>query len=266
MKIFLIKIILFVATFKNVAAAGNRTLPESLKLGAATSAYQVEGGWNENGKSESNWDRISHTLPSTIAHNDTGDVACDSFHKYKEDVAMLKLLGLNYYRFSLSWARIVPKGLAGSEVNMDGIAYYRDLMKELISNGIEPMVTIFHWDMPQILEDIGGWKSPQLIDHFVWYSRVVFEQLGDLSQNWATFNEPKQTCFGTARSGISDYLCAHNILKAHAQVYHMYDEEFRNKQKGVISIVANSDWYEPASNSDKDLEAQERGMQFSVSI
>lgn len=186
---------------------------------------------------------------------------------------MLKDLGSDFYRFSLSWSRIVPFGLAGSPVNQAGIDYYRNLSQELIDNGIEPMVTIYHWDLPQKLQDIGGWPNPELAEHFEYYARVVFENLGDLVQLWMTFNEPKQTClagyggYGGApdihRSGIADYLCTHTVIKSHARVYHLYDKEFKEEQGGLVGMVIDSSWIEPSSDGAVDIEAAERAMQFS---
>uniref|UniRef100_A0A6P7HHU8 Myrosinase 1-like n=1 Tax=Diabrotica virgifera virgifera TaxID=50390 RepID=A0A6P7HHU8_DIAVI len=124
-------------------------------FGTATASYQVEGAWNEDGKGENTWDEVTHRVPSPIVDNSTGDVACDSYHKYKEDVAMLKHLGVAHYRFSLSWSRILPTGF-NNKVNSLGIAYYKNLIKELRANNIEPLVTIFHWDTPQPLENLGG--------------------------------------------------------------------------------------------------------------
>lgn len=186
---------------------------------------------------------------------------------------MLKELGVDFYRFSLSWSRILPKGVAGSQLNQDGINYYRNLIEELIKNNIEPMATIYCWDLPQPLQDLGGWPNLKMADHYLYYARTVFEQLGDLVKIWLTFNEPLETCFGgyggggfapnVSRSGIADYLCGHTIIKAHARTYHMYQEEFKSKQNGLISMVIDSSWVEPGSNKTEDLEAAERGMQFS---
>lgn len=234
----------------------------------------MEGAWNEDGKGENIWDHVAHTNPSFIKQNNSGDIACDSYHKYKEDVAMLKDLGVHFYRFSISWTRVLPYGLAGSPINQKGIDYYRNLTQELIDNGIEPMVTIFHWDTPQVLEEIGGWPNPELADHYVYYARLVFENLGDLVKLWFTFNEPKQIClqgYGTGEkapgynaSGYADYECAHTVLKAHAKAYHMYDEEFREKQGGRVGIVIDTPWFEPASGLPEDIEAAENAIQFNV--
>ena len=189
---------------------------------------------------------------------------------------MLKELGVDYYRYSISWSRIVPHGLAGTPINPVGIEYYRNLTQELLDNGIEPLVTIFHWDTPEILQDIGGWPNPELEEHYAYYARTLFEELGDLVKLWLTFNEPKQTCMqgygdgekapGIKASGVADYKCTHVLLKAHAKAYHIYDEEFRATQNGRVGMVIDTEWFEPASGSDQDLEASERALQFTVSI
>ncbi|RZC33947.1 Glyco hydro 1 domain containing protein [Asbolus verrucosus] len=240
---------------------------------SASSWLKVEGGWNEDGKGENIWDHLCHTNPDFVFNSDNGDIACNSYHKYKEDVTMLKEVGVDYYRFSLSWSRILPKALAGTPINQAGVDYYRNLTKELLDNNIEPMVTIFHWDLPEPLQDIGGWPNPELEDHYAYYARVVFEELGDLVKIWLTFNEPKQTCLegygtgnlapGITASGVADYKCAHTLLKAHAKAYHIYDKEFREAQQGTVSLVADTTWFEPATDSDQDKEAAERALQFS---
>jgi beta-glucosidase/6-phospho-beta-glucosidase/beta-galactosidase len=249
----------------------NKKFPEDFFFGVATAAYQIEGGWDADGKGESVWDRWVHTRPYMVLNQDNGDVACDSYHKYLEDVEMLKHLGANHYRFSLSWSRILPTGYV-NQVNQPGVDYYKNLISALKENGIEPYVTLYHWDLPQPLQDIGGWTNPLLVDYFTDYARLVFSLFGDEVKNWMTFNEPKQPCMngyayaiippGYVTNGIGNYWCAHTIIKAHAKAYHIYDEEFRATQNGRVSIVIDSVWYEPASDSDQDKEAAERKIQF----
>lgn len=153
----------------------------------------------------------------------------------------MKNLGAQFYRLSLSWSRILPRGFA-YEINPDGIRYYNDVLSLLLENNIIPLVTIFHWDTPQPLQELGGFTNDKMVEWFEDYARVVFENFGDKVKMWITFNEPRQTCLegygraglapGINSSGIGEYLCTHNLLKAHARAYHLYDEEFRSKQQG----------------------------------
>ncbi|KAJ8936637.1 hypothetical protein NQ314_012253 [Rhamnusium bicolor] len=244
-------------------------------FGVATASYQVEGGWNEDGKGENVWDYITHLNPSYIYNNDSGDVACDTYHKWKEDVVLLKDFGVNHYRFSLSWSRILPTGFSNT-VNAAGVNYYKNLIKELRNNGIEPVITLHHWDFPQPLQDIGGWTNPDMVNYFADYSRIAFKEFGGDVKFWTTFNEPKQTCEGgygdgtlapgIRSPGVADYICVYVVLLAHAKAYHIYDEEFRPTQNGSISIVIDAEWAEPASNSTDDMEAAERRLQFTFGL
>lgn len=255
-------------------AAVNLTFPEGFLFGTATASYQVEGAWDEDGKGENIWDNWTHNFPDVIKNQDNGDVACDSYHKYLEDVENLRYLGVQTYRFSLSWSRLLPSGFT-NEINQAGFEYYNNLIDALIENGITPLVTLYHWDLPQPLQEIGGWPNPILEELFGQYARVAFTLYGDRVKYWFTFNEAKQTCQqgygigamapGYHSAGIGEYLCAHTVLKAHARAYHIYDTEFRDVQKGKVSLVVDTDWFEPASNSTEDIEAAERKIQFNVS-
>ncbi len=155
--------------------------------GAATSSYQIEGAWNEDGKGESVWDVASHTK-GLIKNGDTGDIACDHYHRYKEDVQLMKKIGLKSYRFSISWPRIFPTGRG--EINSKGVAFYDNLINELIANDIEPCVTLYHWDLPTSIQEIGGWESREVVDAYVEYAKFMFDHYGDRVKFWITFNEP----------------------------------------------------------------------------
>jgi len=161
--------------------------PAGFTWGAATASYQVEGAWDEDGKGESIWDRFSHT-PGNILNGDTGDVACDQYHRYKEDVALMKELGLHSYRFSIAWPRVFPQGKG--QVNHKGLDYYNRLVDELLANGIKPFPTLYHWDLPQALQDEGGWANRDIIGHFTTYAETVVRALGDRVKDWLVFNEP----------------------------------------------------------------------------
>lgn len=169
-----------------IDVAGAR-FPEHFLFGTATAAYQVEGAWNEDGKGESIWDRFAHTV-GKIKGGDTGDVACDSYHRYKQDIEIMKQLNMKSCRFSLAWTRIQPSGTGA--VNQAGIDFYSRYVDALLGAGIRPMCTVFHWDLPQALEDQGGWPNRDLYKHFADYAGIVAKSLGDRVQTWAIFNEP----------------------------------------------------------------------------
>jgi len=161
--------------------------PKGFVWGCATASYQVEGAWDEEGKGESIWDRYCHT-PGHIRDDDTGDVACDHYHRYREDVALMKDLGLKAYRFSISWPRIFPEGKG--QVNQKGLDFYSRLVDELLAAGITPFPTLYHWDLPQALQDEGGWASRDTAQHFADYCATVVNHLGDRVKSWMIFNEP----------------------------------------------------------------------------
>ncbi|KAG5876640.1 hypothetical protein JTB14_012985 [Gonioctena quinquepunctata] len=249
------------------AQLNKKRFPSNFLFGAATSAYQVEGAWIEDGKSENIWDNITHKYPEFIADGKSADISCNSYHKYKEDVALLKDLGVRHYRFSLAWSRILPNGYA-DQINEAGVQYYKNLIRELKANQIEPMVTIYHRDLPQCLQDLGGVVNRSFPDWFADYARTCFRLFGDDVKYWLTLNEPYVACTTTEfpplplKNGVEDYICAEMYLKAHAAAWHIYDEEFRATQRGKISIVLNSDWIEPESNSTEDVTAAETKRQF----
>ncbi|XP_069695503.1 myrosinase 1-like [Periplaneta americana] len=253
----------------------NYTFPDGFLLGSSTAAYQIEGGWNEDGKGVSIWDTLVHTHPEYINNQSNGDVACDSYHKYKQDVQLLKEMQSDFYRFSISWTRILPEGHI-NKVNQAGIDYYNSLIDELLANGIQPVVTMFHWDLPQTLQDLGGWPNVVMVDYFEDYARLLFSTFGDRVKLWSTFNEPASFVMGytmpygfppcVGQPGVGDYLAAHTVILSHARVYHMYNEEFRDKQQGKISIALNVNWCEPLTNSTDDIDACERHQQFTLGL
>ena len=163
------------------------SFPGSFVWGAATASYQVEGASDEDGKGPSIWDRFAHT-PGRVTNGETGDVACDHYHRYREDVALMAELGLGAYRFSIAWARVLPDGTG--RVNEAGLDFYDRLVDELLAQGIEPYATLYHWDLPQALEDAGGWPERSIVDAFAEYASVVAARLGDRVRHIATMNEP----------------------------------------------------------------------------
>lgn len=186
----------------------------------ATAAYQVEGAWNEDGKGESNWDRFSHTV-GKVKGGATGDVACDQYHLYPQDIAILKRLNVKSYRFSISWSRIQPSGTGAP--NQKGIDHYKRLVDLLLEAGIRPFCTLYHWDLPQALEDRGGWPNRDLADYFADYSGILAKNLGDRITVWAPFNMPWTFTylgygvgvFPPGRAKYSDFLkAAHTVSLA----------------------------------------------------
>ncbi len=160
--------------------------PQHFLWGAATAAYQVEGGHNADGKGPSIWDIYSH-LPGTTFEGTTGDVAVDHYHRFREDVALMAEMGLQSYRFSISWPRLLPAGRG--EVNEAGVQFYSDLIDELLAHNIEPMITLYHWDLPQALQDEGGWEARSTAEAFAEYARLCYARFGSRVKLWATFNE-----------------------------------------------------------------------------
>ncbi|NWH76063.1 LPH hydrolase, partial [Piaya cayana] len=249
------------------------TFPEDFTWGVSSSAYQIEGGWDADGKGPSIWDHFTH-IPGNINNNDNGDIACDSYNKVEEDIYLLRALGVKNYRFSLSWSRIFPNGRNNS-INSYGVDYYNRLIDGLVANSITPIVTLYHWDLPQALQDIGGWESSALIDLFNSFADFCFQTFGDRVKFWITFNEPQVIAwvgYGTGAfppnvkdPGSAPYEVAHILLKAHARVYHTYDDKYRASQGGVIALCPNIDWAEPKTPSDpRDIEAADRYLQFLV--
>ncbi|KFO81149.1 Lactase-phlorizin hydrolase, partial [Cuculus canorus] len=249
------------------------TFPEDFTWGVSSSAYQIEGGWDADGKGPSIWDTFTH-VPGNIKNNDNGDIACDSYNKVEEDIYLLRALGVKNYRFSLSWSRIFPSGRNNS-INSRGVDYYNRLIDGLVANSITPIVTLYHWDLPQALQDIGGWENSVLIDLFNSFADFCFQTFGDRVKFWITFNEPQVIAwvgYGTGEfppnindPGSAPYKVAHILLKAHARVYHTYDDKYRASQGGVIALCPNIDWAEPQTPSDpRDIEAADRYLQFLV--
>ncbi len=197
------------------------SFPSDFIWGAATAAYQIEGAWNEDGKDESIWDRFSHT-PGKIENGDVGDVACDHYHRYLEDIALMRQLGLKAYRFSIAWPRVIPAGRGA--VNSAGLDFYDRLVDALLEAKIQPFVTLYHWDLPQALQDLGGWPQRELCGYFADYAALMVKRLGDRVCQWVTFNEPWVAAFvgyreGRHAPGVQDeklaLQTAHHLLVAH---------------------------------------------------
>uniref|UniRef100_A0A4W4FKR2 beta-glucosidase n=1 Tax=Electrophorus electricus TaxID=8005 RepID=A0A4W4FKR2_ELEEL len=249
------------------------TFPVGFQWGVSTSAYQIEGGWNADGKGSSTWDTFTHK-PGMIQNNDNGDVACDSYNKIEEDLYMLRALKVKTYRFSLSWPRIFPNGYRAS-LNKKGVDYYNRLIDRLIRYNITPMVTLHHWDLPQALQDINGWDNITMIDIFNDYCDFCYETFGDRVKFWMTFNQPHTIAWvgyglgafppNIKKPADAPYRVAHNLLKAHASAYHTYDDKYRKTQHGLVSISLNADWVEPLDvNIPREVDAADRALQFQL--
>jgi beta-glucosidase len=241
------------------------SFPSDFVWGAATSAYQIEGAWNEDGKGESIWDRFSHA-PGNIARGQTGDEACDHYHRWPEDVALMKELGLKAYRFSISWPRILPEGRG--TVNPTGLDFYSKLVDELLEASIDPFPTLYHWDLPQALQDQGGWPARAIAEAFVEYTDLVTRRLGDRVKHWITLNEPYVSAMvgyreGKHAPGHSDLgealAAAHHLLLAHGWAV---PSVRHNVQGGQVGISLNLTPQTPASASvaDRDAARQQDGI------
>jgi beta-glucosidase len=232
--------------------------PKGFVWGAATASYQIEGAWNEDGKGESIWDRFSHT-PGRVQDGDTGDIACDHYHRWREDVTLIKDLGLNAYRFSTAWTRILPEGRG--KVNQAGINFYSQLVDALLEAKIEPWITLYHWDLPQTLQDKGGWTERAVVDAFLEYTDTVTRALGDRVKNWITLNEPWVSAFvgheiGRHAPGHTSrdeaLAAAHHLLLAHGRAVPLIRANCANANAG---ITLNLSPQEPASPSLADKKA-----------
>jgi beta-glucosidase len=232
--------------------------PADFVWGAATAAYQIEGAAGEDGRGESVWDRFSAT-PGKVRNGDTGAVACDFYHRYPEDIALMRELGLDAFRFSIAWPRIVPDG-SGS-VNEAGLDFYDRLVDELLEQGIEPFPTLFHWDTPQALQDAGGWASRATAERFVEYADVVSERLGDRVAHWTTHNEPWVVAWiGHAwgehapghTSRAEAIAVSHHLLLSHGWAVEVLRRNAPDAQVGIALNLAHVD---PASDSPEDVAA-----------
>lgn len=232
--------------------------PKGFIWGAATASYQVEGAWDEDGKGESILDRFSHTH-GKVDNGDTGDVACDHYHRWRDDVIMMKELGLKAYRFSVAWPRIFPDGRG--EVNQTGLDFYNQLVDALLEVGIEPFVTLYHWDLPQILQDEGGWPVRGIVDAFTEYADVVSRALGDRVQKWITLNEPWVSAFvgysmGRHAPGHTSedeaIAASHHLLLSHGWAVPVIRA---NCPDASVGITLNLSPQEPASPSVADRKA-----------
>ncbi len=235
--------------------------PKDFLWGAATASFQVEGASQEEGKGESMWDRFCR-IPGKVHAGENGDVSCDQYHRYPEDIALMKQAGIKAYRFSISWPRIIPGGTG--KVNEQGVAYYKRLIAALLEAGIEPVATLYHWDLPQALSDKGGWTNRATAEAFAAYARVCYAAFAGTVHKWITLNEPWCSAFlgyqlGIHAPGITDtpsYLRAiHHLNLAHGLAVRAFREA---GIPGGTGIVLNLMTPRPATNSPEDLKAAQR--------
>ncbi|GAV79979.1 Glyco_hydro_1 domain-containing protein [Cephalotus follicularis] len=258
--------------------------PPGFVFGSGSSAYQVEGAANQDGRTPSIWDTFTH---AGKVHGANGDIACDEYHKYKEDVRLMVDTGLEAYRFSISWSRLIPNGRG--QVNPKGLQYYNNLINELISHGIQPHVTLLHYDVPQTLEDeYEGLLSRKIVKDFTEYANVCFKEFGDRVLHWTTVNEPNVFVLGSYDLGLfpparcsspfgafgfncsrgnsssEPYMAAHNILLAHASVARLYKNKYRDKQHGFVGLNIFTYWFIPLTNKTEDKLAAQRAKDFHI--
>ncbi|KAJ0258538.1 Beta-glucosidase 15 [Hirschfeldia incana] len=248
--------------------------PKDFIFGSSTSAYQIEGAAHEDGKGRSIWDTFTEKYPERIKDGSNGSVAADSYHLYKEDVALMHKIGLDAYRFSISWSRILPHGNLKGGINQAGIDYYNNLINELLSKGITPFATIYHWDTPQGIEDAyGGLLGAEFVNDFRDYADICFKNFGDRVKHWLTMNEPLSVVQGgygqgktapgrcskftnpncTAGDGATEpYIVGHNLILSHGAAVEVYREKYNASQKGQIGIALNTAWHLPYSEESAD--------------
>ncbi|KAI3982871.1 hypothetical protein MKX01_010354 [Papaver californicum] len=270
-----------IQSFSSAENITRRSFPKGFVFGTASSAYQYEGAVKEDGRGATVWDTFAHTFGKVVDFSNA-DVAVNQYHLYPEDIQLMKDMGMDAYRFSIAWSRIFPNGTG--EINKAGIDHYNNLINALLAKGIEPYVTLYHWDLPQALEDrYNGWLDPQIINDFTVYAETCFKSFGDRVKHWMTFNEPHTFAIQgydvglqapgrcsillhllcrAGNSGSEPYIVAHNVLLSHATVSNIYRKKYKSKQHGLVGIAFDVMWYEPATNSMEDIEATQRAQDF----
>jgi beta-glucosidase len=246
------------------------SFPPGFLWGAATSSAQIEGAWNADGKGPSIWDAFCREK-GRVSGGDTADAACDSYHRFGEDVALLKDLGADVYRFSIAWPRIFPTGRG--PVNQAGLKYYHRLVDALLAAGIQPFCTLYHWDLPQALQDEGGWENRATIDAFVDYAELIFREFHGKIGKWLTLNEPWCSAFlgnfiGIHAPGKKDLKAALAVAHHHLVAHGLTVNRFRSlvasgHASGTIGIAPNISWVDPYTDSEADRQAALRGIQWS---
>ncbi|KAL5755366.1 hypothetical protein ACOSP7_023586 [Xanthoceras sorbifolium] len=262
------------------------SFPADFIFGTASASYQYEGAARIGGRGPSIWDTFTHNFPDRIADGSNGDVAVDFYHRYKEDVQIMKEMNIDAFRFSISWSRLLPRGKLSGGVNKEGISFYNNLINELLLNGLQPFVTIFHWDLPQALDDeYGGFLSPRIVDDFHDFAKLCFEEFGDRVKHWITINEPLlYSCGGydlgilapgrcskwvneacpTGNSATEPYIVAHHLILSHAVAVKAYKQKYQVIQKGKIGTTLVAIWMVPYSDSQLNVDAAQRATDFTL--
>nr|VDD09130.1 unnamed protein product [Brassica oleracea] len=276
-----ISVVIVLAT-SHIDAFTRDDFPEDFLFGAATSAYQWEGAVDEDGRTPSVWDTFSPFVCFLADNMDNGDIACDGYHKYKEDVKIMADMGLEAFRLSISWSRLIPNGRG--HINPKGLLFYKNLIKELLTHGIKPHVTLYHYDLPQALEDeYGGWINRKIIEDFTAFADVCFREFGEDVKLWTTINEANIFAIGaysegilppghcsnskyvncsTGNSSTEPYIAGHNILLAHASASNLYRLKYKSKQKGSLGLCIYTYGLFPYTSSKEDEIATQRAKDF----
>ncbi|GLT98197.1 hypothetical protein SLE2022_157130 [Rubroshorea leprosula] len=276
-------LISFLAYFEGSTALNRSSFPDGFIFGAGSSAYQYEGATSADGRQPSIWDTFAKLHPEKITDGSNGDVADEFYYLLKEDIARMKEVGLDFFRFSISWSRILPLGKISGGINQKGINFYNHLIDLLLSNGIQPFVTLFHWDPPQALEDeYGGFLSPKIVDDFRDYANLCFQEFGDRVKQWATLNEPNMFAkegyalgdaapgrcsnyIGNCSEGNSatePYIVMHHLILSHATAAQLYKEKYQALQYGTIGVTVNCNWYVPKFDTIASKRAAQRARDF----
>ncbi|XP_008792724.2 beta-glucosidase 6 isoform X2 [Phoenix dactylifera] len=257
------------------------SFPKGFAFGTASSSYQYEGAVKEDGRGPTVWDNFAHSFGKVIDFSNA-DVAVDQYHRFEEDVQLMSDMGMDAYRFSIAWSRIFPNGTG--EVNQAGIDHYNKLINALLAKGIEPYVTLYHWDLPLALHDkYNGWLDRQIIKDYANYVETCFREFGDRVKYWITFNEPHTFAIQgydvglqapgrcsillrlfcrAGNSATEPYVVAHNVLIAHATVAEIYKTKYKATQHGIIGIAFDVMWFIPMTNSREDIDATQRAQDF----